>query len=40
MRDVWRRGGENNNNIWKVVSKRCIGTEHHKMEPTMREKYL
>jgi cell fate (sporulation/competence/biofilm development) regulator YmcA (YheA/YmcA/DUF963 family) len=32
MGDVWRRGGENNNNVWKVVSKRCIDTEHQKMK--------
>jgi cell fate (sporulation/competence/biofilm development) regulator YmcA (YheA/YmcA/DUF963 family) len=36
--DVWRRGGENNNNVWKVVSKRCIDTERQKMETNMREK--
>jgi cell fate (sporulation/competence/biofilm development) regulator YmcA (YheA/YmcA/DUF963 family) len=40
MRDVWRRGGENNNNVWKVVSKRCIDTERQKMEANMREKDL
>jgi hypothetical protein len=38
MRDVWRRAGENNNNVWKVVSKRCIDTERQKMEANMREK--
>jgi hypothetical protein len=27
-----------NNNIWKVVSKRCIDTERQKMEANMREK--
>jgi hypothetical protein len=36
--DVWRRGGENNNNVWKVVSKRCTDTERQKMEANMREK--
>jgi hypothetical protein len=36
MGDVWRRGGENNNNGWKVVSKRCIDTERQKMEANMR----
>jgi alcohol dehydrogenase YqhD (iron-dependent ADH family) len=40
MRDVWRRGGENNNNVWKVVSKRCIDTERQKMEANVREKDL
>jgi hypothetical protein len=38
MGDVWRRGGENNNNVWKVVSKRCKDTERQKMEANMREK--
>jgi hypothetical protein len=38
MGDVWRRGGENNNNVWKVVSKRCIDTERLKVEANMREK--
>jgi hypothetical protein len=38
MGDVWRRGGKNNNNVWKVVSKRCINTEHQKMEANMRKK--
>jgi hypothetical protein len=37
MGDVWRRGGENNN-VWKVVSKRCIDTERQKMEANMGEK--
>jgi cell fate (sporulation/competence/biofilm development) regulator YmcA (YheA/YmcA/DUF963 family) len=40
MGDVWRRGGENNNNIWKVFSKRCKDTERQKMEAYMREKDL
>jgi ribosomal protein L18E len=39
MGDVWRRGGENNNNnIWKVVSKRCTDTERQKMEANMKKK--
>jgi hypothetical protein len=38
MGDVWRRGGENNKNVWKVVSKRCIDTERQKVEANMREK--
>jgi hypothetical protein len=38
MGDIWRRGGENNNNVWKVVIKRCIDTECQKMEADMREK--
>jgi hypothetical protein len=32
MRDVWRRAGENNKNVWKVVSKRCTDTERQKVE--------
>jgi hypothetical protein len=38
--DVRRRGGENNNSVWKVVSKRCIDTERQKMEANMRGKNL
>jgi hypothetical protein len=38
MGDVWRRGGENNTNVWKVVSKRCTDTERQKMEANMRGK--
>jgi cell fate (sporulation/competence/biofilm development) regulator YmcA (YheA/YmcA/DUF963 family) len=38
MADVWRRGGENNNNVWKVVSKRCVDTERQKMEANVKEK--
>jgi cell fate (sporulation/competence/biofilm development) regulator YmcA (YheA/YmcA/DUF963 family) len=40
MGDIWRRGGENNNNVWKVVSKRCTDTERQKMEANMREKKI
>jgi hypothetical protein len=32
MEDIWRRGGENNNNAWREVSKSCADTEHQKME--------
>jgi hypothetical protein len=35
MGDVWRRGGENNKNVWRVVSKRLIDTERQKMEANM-----
>jgi hypothetical protein len=38
--DVLRREGENNNNVWKVISKRCIDTERQKMAANVREKYL
>jgi hypothetical protein len=38
MGDVWRRGGENNNNVWKVVSKRRTDTERQRMEANMGEK--
>jgi hypothetical protein len=40
MGDVWRRGGENDSNVWKVVSKRCTDTERQKVGANMREKYL
>jgi hypothetical protein len=36
--DVWRREGENNNNVWKVISKRCRDTERQKMAANMRGK--
>jgi hypothetical protein len=38
MGDVWRRGRENNKNVWQVVSKRCIDTERQKMEANMEKK--
>jgi hypothetical protein len=38
--NVWRRGEENNNNVWNVVSKRCIDIERQKMEANMTEKDL
>jgi hypothetical protein len=40
MGDVRRRGGDNNNNLWKVVSKRCVDTERQKMEANVTEKDL
>jgi hypothetical protein len=40
MGDVWKSGGENNNNVWKVVSKMCTDTERQKMEANMREKKI
>jgi cell fate (sporulation/competence/biofilm development) regulator YmcA (YheA/YmcA/DUF963 family) len=40
MGDIWRREEENNNNIWKVVSKRCIDTGRQKMEANMRGKKI
>jgi len=36
MADVWRREGENNNNVWREVSKRCVDIERQKMEANMR----
>jgi hypothetical protein len=35
---MWRRGGENNNSVWKEVSKQCVDTEHQEMEAKMKEK--
>jgi hypothetical protein len=40
MGNVWRKEGENNNDVRKVVSKRCMDTELHKMEANMKEKCL
>jgi hypothetical protein len=31
-------GGENNNNVWREVSKRCTDIEHQKTEVNMIEK--
>jgi hypothetical protein len=36
--DVWRRGGENSNNVWKVVIKMCTDTERQKMAANVRGK--
>jgi hypothetical protein len=38
MRDIWRRGGENNSKAWTEISKRRADTEHRKMEANMRER--
>jgi hypothetical protein len=24
LRDVWREGGDNNNSVWREVSKMCV----------------
>jgi hypothetical protein len=32
--------GRIDNNVWKVVSKRCIDTERQKMEANMREEKI
>jgi hypothetical protein len=37
-RDIWINGEENNRNVWRVVSKRCVDTERQNMEASMREK--
>jgi hypothetical protein len=36
MGDIWRREGENNNNIWWEESKQCVDIKCQKMEANMR----
>jgi hypothetical protein len=38
--DIWRRGGENSNNVCREVSKQCVDTECQKIEANMRDKML
>jgi hypothetical protein len=38
MGDIWINGEENNRNIWREESKRCMDTERQNMEASMREK--
>jgi hypothetical protein len=36
MGDIWINGEENNNSVWREVSKRCVDIKHDKMEANMR----
>jgi hypothetical protein len=38
MGDIWINGEENNRNVWRDVSKRCVDIERQNMEASMREK--
>jgi hypothetical protein len=38
MGDVWRNGEENNRNLWREVSKRCVDVERQIIEASMEEK--
>jgi hypothetical protein len=38
MGDVWRNGEEDNINVWREVSKRCVDIERQNMETSMKEK--
>jgi hypothetical protein len=38
MRDMWINGEENNRNVWREVSKRCVDTKRQNMEASMRVK--
>jgi hypothetical protein len=38
MGDIWIMGEENNRNIWREVSKRCMDIERQNMEASMTEK--
>jgi hypothetical protein len=38
MGDIWIMGEENNRNVWREVSKRCMDTKRQNMEASMKEK--
>jgi hypothetical protein len=38
MEDIWMKGEENNRNVWREVSKRCMAIERQNMEASMKEK--
>jgi hypothetical protein len=38
MGDIWINGEENNRNVWREVSKRCVDIERQNMEVSMRER--
>jgi hypothetical protein len=38
MGDIWINGEDNNRNVWREVSKRCMDTERQNMEASMRKK--
>jgi hypothetical protein len=38
MGDIWIMGEENNRNVWREVSKRCMDIKRQNMEASMKEK--
>jgi hypothetical protein len=36
MGDIWINGEENNRNVWREVSKRCVDIERQNMEASVR----
>jgi DNA repair ATPase RecN len=36
MGDIWINGEENNRNVWREVSKRCMDIERQNMEASVR----
>jgi hypothetical protein len=38
MGDIWINVEENNRNVWREVSKRCMVIERQNMEDSMRDK--
>jgi hypothetical protein len=38
MGDIWKKGEENNRNVWREVSKRCMDIERQNIEASMKEK--
>jgi hypothetical protein len=40
MGDIWIMREENNRNVWREVSKRCIDIDRQNMEASMKEKKI
>jgi hypothetical protein len=40
MGDIWTKGEENNRNLWREVSRRCVDIERQNMEASMKEKKI
>jgi hypothetical protein len=38
MGDIWINGEEDNINVWRDVSKRCVDIERQNMEASIRER--
>jgi hypothetical protein len=38
MGDIWIKEEENNRNVWREVSKRCMDIERQNMEASVKEK--
>jgi hypothetical protein len=40
MGDIWIMGEENNRNMWREVSKRCMDVDRQNMEASVKEKKI